>query len=348
MSLASQPYRRNGSSEPAPNKSSSKPKAQQQQQSQRVLKSPYLPTILELSLLALYPATLLLGSLFSLLNPPARAAPYSASSQSHPSALAPSYFAQKHNIFNLFFVKIGWFWTTFAFLVFVASHPYLGPPGALVLTPRRLRALVRWMVVTAWWIAVTQWFFGAPLIDKGFRITGGVCEILRAEEGRVGGSGKLMGSSEAKEVFTNAACKLAGGRWKGGTDISGHVFLLVLGSAFLWMEVLPVVLKVKGLREERMICTDVGSRSAATETMDGGVIGLDEDADEGTVERVGINIPLVVAGLSWWMLLMTAAYFHTWFEKFTGLLVAFGALYSVYFLPRAVPSLRAVVGMPGV
>ena len=50
----------------------------------------------------------------------------------------------------------------------------------------------------------------------------------------------------------------------------------------------------------------------------------------------------------WWMLLMTAAYFHTWFEKFTGLLVALGALWVVYFLPRGLPAMRAAVGMPGV
>ena len=48
------------------------------------------------------------------------------------------------------------------------------------------------------------------------------------------------------------------------------------------------------------------------------------------------------------MLLMTAAYFHTWFEKFTGFLVAGSALYVVYILPRAVPAVRQVLGMPAV
>ena len=38
--------------------------------------------------------------------------------------------------------------------------------------------------------------------------------------------------------------------------------------------------------------------------------------DEGEKEaRAGLSVPVAVAGLSWWMLLMTAAYFHTWFEK---------------------------------
>lgn len=111
--------------------------------------------------------------------------------------------------------------------------------------------------------------------------------------------------SDKRELFTAAACKLAGGQWKGGHDISGHVFLLVLGSAFLWMEILPAVAG----RETRMI-----------KRKEGDVITADREA-EGEKEREekeeiqGLSVPLVVAGLSWWMLLMTAAYFHTWFEK---------------------------------
>ena len=63
---------------------------------------------------------------------------------------------------------------------------------------------------------------------------------------------------------------------------------------------------------------------------------------------LGVRVGLGVAALSWWMLLMTAAYFHTWIEKFTGLVVAWMALYAVYLLPRASARLRAVLGMPGV
>jgi hypothetical protein len=49
----------------------------------------------------------------------------------------------------------------------------------------------------------------------------------------------------------------------------------------------------------------------------------------------------------WWMLLMTAAFFHTWFEKFTGFVVAFLAVTLIYFVPRGVPLLRVALGMPG-
>ena len=263
-----------------------------------VTRSPLLPTSLEALLLAVYPSTLILGSLFSLLEPHARAAPYSALSQSHPSHLAPSYFAQKRNIFNVFFVKIGWFWTTLAFAMFLFLHPSTGPSGGLVLNRRRVQGLLRWALVTVWWAALTQWFFGPPLIDRGFRYTGGQCELLRSEEGR-------DSMSDKREFFTATACKLAGGQWKGGHDISGHVFLLVLGSAFLWMEILPAVVG----REARMVKRKEGDIITADREAEGQKEREDKDA------RRGLSVPLVVAGLSWWMLLMTAAYFHTWFQK---------------------------------
>jgi len=152
-----------------------------------------------------------------------------------------------------------------------------------------------------------------------------------------------------KSVASHAACKAIGGTWKGGHDISGHVFILILGSAMLWLEILPAVLRVAGLREERAVLGPDGAvRSAAAETEEVDRRGksnmeVPEMGDLG----IGVKVALAVAGLSWWMLLMTAAYFHTWFEKFTGLAVAMAAIYTVYFLPRAVPGMRGVIGMPG-
>ena len=112
----------------------------------------------------------------------------------------------------------------------------------------------------------------------------------------------------------------------------------------LWLELLPAVLRMDGLREARRIKTTGGLvRSASIEAQPGG-----KEMGKSKELGIGIKVALLVAGLSWWMLLMTAAYFHTWFEKLTGLMVAFGTIYVVYFLPRAVPVLRQVVGMPGV
>lgn len=291
---------------------------------------PFFPTRLEALLLAIYPLTLLLGSLFSIASPASRNAPYSPISQSHDPAFAPSYFAQKKNVFNVYFVKLGWFWTTSAFAVFLVLWPGFGRG----LTVKRIRAGLRYSVVTTWWLFVTQWFFGPPLIDRGFRFTGGQCELLRDPTAK-------EEMSDAREYFTAAACKAVGGTWKGGHDISGHVFLLILGSALLWFEFLPALTRAEGLRDGRRIMLQDGKVASVA-------VEKDPESEKEEPTTQGVKFSLGVAALMWWMLLMTAAYFHTWFEKFTGLLVAFSALWVVYFLPRGNPNLRAVLGMPGV
>ncbi|KAK4554931.1 hypothetical protein LTR86_008079 [Recurvomyces mirabilis] len=312
------------------------------EESPSLLNSPFLPTALETLLLSLYPLTLLLGSIFSTLHPSTRAATYNPIAQAYDPSTAPSYFARKGNLFNVYFVKIGWFWITLAFSSFVLTHSSLGPPLRAVVTRRRWQAAVRYGLVTLW-------FFGPPIIDRSFTWTGGKCEMIESET--LAARREKAGMSEVEKAFTHAACKGIGGQWRGGHDISGHVFLLILGSAMLWLELLPALLRMEGLREARRVLTRDGLvRSAAIETdadtADGGKEGRNVKIVEET--SLGVKAALGVAGMSWWMLLMTAAYFHTWFEKFTGLAVAFTAVYLVYFLPRAVPAMRKVVGLPGV
>lgn len=154
--------------------------------------------------------------------------------------------------------------------------------------------------------------------------------------------------SDSKEYFTAQACKIAGGMWKGGHDISGHVFLLILGSALLGMEILPAILKSKGLREERRVKVGSGKVVKTRSIVEGTVKDVPVPSEtEEEYTKLGVKVVVGVVALSWWMLLMTAAFFHTWFEKFTGFLVAFIAIFVIYFLPRGVPEVRAVFGMPG-
>jgi hypothetical protein len=267
-------------------------------------RSPYLPTLLETILLSIYPTILVAGSLFALLDPAARSAPYNATTQSHFANTAPSYFAKKSNVFNQFFVKQGWAWVTFSYLFFLFTHPSTGLPGTPTVTPRRLRGILRYGIVTVWWIFVTQWFFGPAIIDRGFLLTGGQCELVEQAE-----AGKLDMHSTRRFV-TGVACKAVGGKWKGGHDISGHVFLLVLGSMFLFEEVLYVVLRSAREKEDRTVFMNDGAvKSAQVEAQ---VESASASEEQWTL---GAKVVLGVAGLSLYMLLMTAAYFHTWFEK---------------------------------
>lgn len=155
----------------------------------------------------IYPLTLVLAGAFYLLSPS--------------PAVNSSYFSKKSNIPNILFVKFGWAWTSAVFLLHLrrvrSSHS---------------KALLRWGLATVWWILITQWCFGPPVMDRTFLVTGGTCKMLS-----VGAIPE--GMSAPRRVFTGAACKVAGGNWSGGHDLSGHVFLLTHASLFLWSEVLP-------------------------------------------------------------------------------------------------------------
>ena len=52
----------------------------------------------------------------------------------------------------------------------------------------------------------------------------------------------------------------------------------------------------------------------------------------------------VVVALDVWMIMMTAIWFHTWLEKVSGLVLAAGCVWGVYFLPDIVPAWKNVVG----
>jgi len=321
--------------EPTPPSNQTSPSKRSMSQRATTLAA-FLPTPLEALLLLIYPTTLLLGSLSTALNPAINWAHYNASQQSFAAAHAPSYFARKTNAVNVYFVKAGWLWTSLALAAFAASHRGVGTPP-LGFSRRRAALALRWLLASAVWFLVTQWCFGPALIDRGFRWSGGVCE----REGGREADGEV-------DIVTHAACRLVGGQWKGGHDISGHVFLLILGSALLCFEVLPVVLRAKGWDGERVVRTADGRIvTVAEERRDGGD-GKPVGKEEEVFASIGTKFAIGIVALSWWMLLMTAAFFHTWFEKLTGLIVAFIGIWLVYFLPRGVPVLRAVLGMPGV
>ena len=303
--MASQPLRRNGGHRQSLNsdtKSSSNPLSRQPRAASSNL------AVLELALLGLYPTILALGSFTALLSPSLRSTPYSPTTQSHPPHLAPSYFARKSNVFNLYFVKVAWAWYTAAFLFFLLTQDLgrLTRQRGSVLGRRRFQALARYALTTASWAGVTQWFFGPPLIDRGFRLSGGRCEMTSAES--LDGIG--MQASEVTELATAAACRMAGGTWRGGHDISGHVFILILGSAFLSLEAGQAILSEVGL-----------SASSIHELRDVNTMEAQGDQAHGRGASVSRSFApstwfiLVVVGFSWWMLLMTATYFHTWFEK---------------------------------
>lgn len=228
--------------------------------------------------------------------------------QSHDPALAPSYFAKKSNLVNILFVKRGWFWVTVSYFLFLFTNTAIGVRGSDALLRKRIQGALRWGIVTLWWVFVTQWFFGPAIIDRGFLLTGGACELKEIID-----KGDTK-ADLAERLLTSIACKAQGGKWSGGHDISGHVFLLVLGSMFLFQEVLHVVLRASKGTEERVVLLQNGEVKGA-DSEAGAERANTQNVITASPWDFGVKIALGVSALSIWMLLMTAAYFHTWFEK---------------------------------
>lgn len=234
-----------------------------------------------LKIAAIYPISLFLASFSTVLFTP-----------------QPTYFSLKRNIFNIFFVKYGWLWTTLIY----AYH------ATRLRRTRPLQAVLRWALATAWWVLVTQWCFGPPLMDRMFLLTGGLCEVINdpntVDESQL---------TTPELLVTSAACKLAKGHWKGGHDLSGHVFMLTHASLFLWSELMPTL--------------QMGNAKQWTHSATWAVGAL--------------------LGLWWWMLVMTGVHFHTWREKITGLLASVVQWIVVYMVGiRLFPQVRAIIGVP--
>lgn len=277
--------------------------------------------------LLVYPVTLLLGSLFSIISPTARASRGHTAASSPSGPLAPSlaadlhisespvnYFARKNNIFNLYFVKIGWLWTTLAFFSLLLCQPAYRSSSSQTQPQIRLRrilqASLRYVLATSIWYLMTQWFFGPAIIDRSFVITGGKCEQILNEVGKIGS--EESPAAQLETMFTAVACKAAGGSWKGGHDISGHVFMLVLATALLSFEAIGV---------GAFTAPSVNSHANGETTRDrkpsdpGSPLTGEQLDIPGTMRTWSLRLVWGVVGLGWWMLFMTAIWFHTWLEK---------------------------------
>ncbi|KAJ5084547.1 hypothetical protein NUU61_009126 [Penicillium alfredii] len=326
------------------------------------------PATLSPAVLVVYPATLVLGSLFSVISPTARATRQPSYSSQTPDPLSPSvhsdihhsdspvnYFARKNNVFNVYFVKVGWLWTTLAFASLLLFQPAYRSSQSSRQSPqsqqqqpirlrRYLQAFLRYALATAVWYLMTQWFFGPPVIDRSFMVTGGKCEQALGQVKKIGAESGSP-SAQLETLFTAAACKAAGGAWRGGHDISGHVLMLILATASLAFEAVGAGASPFSVRSGRPI--GEGGRERKASDPEAPWTG-ESNGTEGVARTWSARLVWGVVVLGWWMLFMTAIWFHTWFEKWTGLSVALGAVYAIYILPRKVPAWRDIVGVPGV
>jgi Inositol phospholipid synthesis and fat-storage-inducing TM len=250
-------------------------------------------------------ATVSLGSLYGDLNTTHQETvlrsriPASVAEAIHGGSLP--YFADKRNLFNRYFVKQAWGWSS----AVVAAHliaSFLAAPAVSDSRPRSsspvfglLKPVLRWCFATLWWLAVTSWFFGPSLVDRVLVLTGAEC---------VPADGVTHGDSTLAALHPDLCSTKAFAQgqqirpyWRGGHDISGHVFLLVHAILFLASHFYDTF---------RHLVFSPSPRPGETRLA--------------ALERWTGYAALALMWLWWWMVLMTSLFFHRSEEKLSGFL----------------------------
>lgn len=288
-------------------------------------------------LLLLYPIILATGSLYAVISPIAHLETNTTTTTNvktnHPHPTQPNYFASKRNLLNLLFVKQGWLWTSLAFLFLQLTTR----PSSTASTPTgdkrlnyRIQAILRYTIMTASWLFMTKWFFGPSLIDRSFTLTGGHCEYPASSPQWHSSSDTTAGAASKEALgrlatkFSATACKASGGRWHGGHDLSGHVFMLVLSSAFLLYELY--------LTDNHDHSQQLSASTPTDKQPDSTTLRSLDPQNQAKLRVYARYFLYAVVALDGLMLLTTAIWFHTWLEKVNGMMVAGLVVYTTYFL----------------
>ncbi|KAF8894004.1 inositol phospholipid synthesis and fat-storage-inducing TM-domain-containing protein [Infundibulicybe gibba] len=201
---------------------------------------------------------------------------------------ATHYFASKSNPLNVYFIKRAWGWTSAVFLFSFFTSPS---------NTRTASRMLKWIVETVVWLAFTSWFFGPALIERVILASGGECSLTLPSGGTVSVPEQfcieksIVSPQTHPNLFATPFMLPTGWgggrpRLRSGHDVSGHVFLLAMSVLFL----------VDQLRYTR-----VGQSSGWH-----------------TIARV-----TTYSLICMWIVAIctTSIYFHSPFEKITGLLL---------------------------
>ena len=216
--------------------------------------------------------------------------------------LAPtSYLSSKTNVFNVYFAKLGWAWTTglllpFIFLTLMPTH-----------TPRQIvmHHLVRLLIATGIWYVITKFFVGLESYT-------GMCLQIESP------------------VLSKRVCLKGGHKWQEGYDLSGHTFLLMYALLIINEEVKSYD---KGQKKANTIQK---SASAKTTARAAGEPATQTDAEKlNLVSKATLVLYVLLAILTviWeFMLLSTALYFHHATHKIGAGVVAVALWWATYRL----------------
>ncbi|OQR67133.1 FIT family protein CG10671 isoform 1 [Tropilaelaps mercedesae] len=209
-----------------------------------------------------------------------------------------TYFSNKSNVFNVYFVKFGWGWT----MALTSLYIYLTSSVYCAGDKHRItQHLLRMLTGTAIWSLVTNFFVYVE---------------------------SKTGACSASKIVLRSACLDRGHRWI-GFDISGHCFLLIfchlliseeLRTLFNWERIADIIRNEQFDEESPMNHLNDEQKQA-----------LRKNYPRYTPYIRALFIALTMLALLWDVMLVgTVLYFHTMVQKVAGGIFAVLCWYFAY------------------
>jgi len=199
---------------------------------------------------------------------------------------------------------------------------------------------LRYFVATSLWVFFASWFFGPPIMERTRHYTGAVCLPSTSSIGGI----TLPGSVDAQFCYAKrpltpqshpqlfqtghqiVAAEHGGSlkaNWRGGHDISGHTYILVLSAMYLLEEMTPYLPYL--VPSSLQVYTQHWIPRQHWSPVNPFIQSAVQTQQKATINfAVAISI-LFLLGAWCTSLLFTALFFHTPQEKLSGLIVGLAA-----------------------
>ncbi|XP_032520772.1 acyl-coenzyme A diphosphatase FITM2 [Danaus plexippus] len=226
-----------------------------------------------------------------------------------------SYFSRSDNIFNQYFVKIGWFWTLFLTIPYVFLTSYTTCCGKRKLIGTHLVRL---------FIATLFWYFWTTLFN-----------VIEVKYGRC----------NSRNITDKVTCLKNGHFWN-GFDISGHCFILIYSSLILIEEAKAINgwERIKDFIRDETYSRSLNDKSARVNPLKN-INKEDLEVLKTSYEKFTPYVRaflIAIAGLQLlWdvMLVSTILYYHIMVEKFISGVIAILTWFVTYRVWYTLPYL---------